>query len=124
MQVAHNLVRNALAHTPAGTPVTVSTGIEAPMGVIRVTDQGPGVDPGDASRIFDRFFQSNRSRTRRSGAGLGLAIVRAIAEALGGSADVESPAGGGAELVVRIPLIGLARYAAELEVPVPSGQRR
>jgi two-component system OmpR family sensor kinase len=122
-QVAHNLVRNALAHTPAGTAVTVATGVEGSMGVIRVVDNGPGIDAHEASRIFDRFYQSDRKRTR-GGAGLGLSIVRAIAEALGGSADVLLPPDGGAELVVRIPLAGLSRYAAVTEPPVRSAQVR
>ncbi len=121
-QVAHNLLSNALAHTPAGTPVTVSTGVDGSMGVLRVVDQGPGIDPKVVSRVFDRFYQSDRSRSR-GGSGLGLSIVRAIAEALGGSAEASSPPGGGAELVVRIPLIGLTRYPAA-EPPVHSAQLR
>ena len=121
-QVAHNLVRNALAHTPPGTAVTVATAVEGGMGLIRVMDDGPGIDPKEAKRIFDRFYQADRSRSRGH-AGLGLSIVRAIAEALGGSADVLSPPEGGAELVVRIPLIGLSRYPAA-EPPVSSVQLR
>jgi len=102
-QVAHNLVRNALAHTPEGTEVTVRTEAEGAMGLLRVTDRGPGFDQADPNRIFDRFYQGNKSRSR-GGTGLGLAIVRAIAEALGGSAAVTTPPEGGAELTVRIPL--------------------
>jgi two-component system OmpR family sensor kinase len=90
-QVAHNLVRNALAHTPAGTTVRVSTGVSGRMGFVEVADDGPGIPPGQANRVFDRFYQADRSRSR-GGTGLGLAIVRAIAEALGGSADVVDPA--------------------------------
>jgi two-component system OmpR family sensor kinase len=90
-QVAHNLVRNALAHTPAGTTVRVSTGVSGRMGFVEVADDGPGIPPGQANRVFDRFYQADRSRSR-GGTGLGLAIVRAIAEALGGSAEVVDPA--------------------------------
>ena len=112
-QVAHNLVGNALAHTPPGTRVTVSTHAERGMGVIRVSDDGPGIDPALAPRIFDRFSRGNPGRTG-PGSGLGLAIVRAIAEALGGSAEVTSPAGGGTSIVVRIPLAPAdVRRAAE-----------
>lgn len=105
-QVAHNLVRNALAHTPAGTTVRVSTGVSGRMGYVEVADNGPGIPPGEAKRVFDRFYQADRSRSG-GGTGLGLAIVRAIAEALGGSAEVVDPAAGGgtgATLRVKIPL--------------------
>ncbi len=125
MQVAHNLVHNAQAHTPAGTAVTVTTEFEGSMGVIRVTDRGPGIDPHQAARIFDRFYQGDRRRSS-GGTGLGLSIVRAIAEALGGSADVRSPQGGGAELIVRIPLAGLTRYSPrdQLQPSARSAQLR
>jgi signal transduction histidine kinase len=73
-------------------------------------------------RIFDRFYQGDRPRTR-GGNGLGLSIVRAIAEALGGSADVLSPAGGGLQAVVRIPLSGLTPYRPAPQ-PQPSAQVR
>jgi two-component system OmpR family sensor kinase len=102
-QVAHNLVRNALMHTPPGTKVVVSTNAEAGMGVIRVTDNGPGIDPAIVSRVFDRFSRGDPARAGQ-GTGLGLAIVRAIAEALGGSADVAPARRGGTSMVVRIPL--------------------
>ena len=102
-QVAHNLVRNALAHTPAGTKVGVSTRAQAGMGVIEVSDNGPGIPPEEAARVFDRFYQGDKSRSG-AGTGLGLAIVHAIAEALGGTAEVRAAAGGGASVVVRIPL--------------------
>jgi two-component system OmpR family sensor kinase len=102
-QVAHNLVRNALAHTPPGTPVRVSTGTTGSMGFIRVADNGPGIPPAVATRVFDRFYQGDPSRSN-AGTGLGLAIVRAIAEASGGSAEVSPTPGHGATLTVSIPL--------------------
>ncbi len=111
-QVAHNLVRNALAHTPAGTEVVVSTGVSESMGFIRVSDNGPGMSPGVASRVFDRFYQGDPSRSA-AGTGLGLAIVRAIAEALHGTAGVGTSPSGGATVLVRIPLA-----AAPLGLPV------
>jgi two-component system OmpR family sensor kinase len=121
-QVAHNLVNNALAHTPPGTVIEVAADADAGMGILRVIDHGPGIAPGDVTRIFDRFYQGDRSRSR-GGTGLGLSIVRAIAEAQGGSAVAVAPAGGGAELLVRIPLLSLQRYPAK-ERPVPSTQLR
>ncbi len=116
-QVAHNLVRNALAHTPPGTDVTVSTGVVQRMGYIKVSDNGPGIRPEVATRVFDRFYQGDPSRSV-SGTGLGLAIVRAIAEALHGSAEVMSASGGGATLLVKIPLA-----AAHSEAAAPSDPR-
>jgi signal transduction histidine kinase len=73
------------------------------MGYIKVTDDGQGIPPAVAGRVFDRFYQGDPSRSA-SGTGLGLAIVRAIAEALHGTAEVATPAQGGASIVVRIPL--------------------
>ena len=115
-QVAHNLVRNALAHTPPNTHVNVSTGVAQQMGYIKVTDNGPGISPDIAPRVFDRFYQGDPSRSA-SGTGLGLAIVRAIAEALGGTAEVISTAGMGATLLVKIPLA-----AAHQEASAPSSK--
>jgi two-component system, OmpR family, sensor kinase len=102
-QVAHNLVRNALAHTPEGTLVTVSSGEKGGQGYLRVSDNGPGISAAHASRVFDRFYQGDPARSG-SGTGLGLAIVRAIAEALGGSAELSTTTGGGVTVVVAIPL--------------------
>jgi two-component system, OmpR family, sensor kinase len=104
-QVAHNLVRNAVAHTPPGTDVHVATGTDGPMGYIVVADNGPGIQRDELPRVFDRFYQADPSRSV-AGTGLGLAIVRAIAEALGGSAEILSTPGPGASLLVRIPLTG------------------
>ena len=109
-QVAHNMVRNALAHTPPGTPVVVTATRQGPMGVMRVEDRGPGLRPEVAARVFDRFYRSDVARST-PGTGLGLSIVRAIAEALGGRADVVSRPGAGAAFEVRVPLAGAARPA-------------
>jgi two-component system OmpR family sensor kinase len=110
-QVAHNLVRNALTHTPPGSTVSVSARAETGMGVLRVTDNGPGLDPAAAARVFDRFYRGDLGRSG-PGTGLGLAIVRAIAVALGGTAEIESGAGGGATVLVRIPLARVPTPAA------------
>jgi two-component system, OmpR family, sensor kinase len=101
-QVAHNLVRNAVAHTPPGTEVRVQTGVDGPMGCVLVADDGPGIPREELPRVFDRFYQGDPSRSV-AGTGLGLAIVRAIAEALGGSAEVLVTPGPGASLLVKIP---------------------
>jgi two-component system, OmpR family, sensor kinase len=129
-QVAHNLVRNAVAHTPPGTEVHVATGVSGPMGYILVADDGPGIRSEELPRVFDRFYQGDPSRSV-AGTGLGLAIVRAIAEALGGSAEVLSTSGPGASLLVKIPLAGTdpdpggssgRDAAAGTDLPLPSPQ--
>ena len=102
-QVAHNLIRNALTHTPVGTAVGVHVGVAGDMGVLQVRDEGPGIAPEEAARVFDRFYRADRARTG-GGSGLGLSIVRAIAEALGGTAEVAPGGGPGTTFVVRIPL--------------------
>ena len=102
-QVAHNLVRNALAHTPAGTPVRVEVTAHGGMGRLTVSDEGPGLDGVAQARVFDRFYRGDVARTGE-GTGLGLAIVRAIAEALSGTASVRSEPGAGATFIVEVPL--------------------
>jgi two-component system OmpR family sensor kinase len=118
-QVAHNLVRNALAHTPPGTVVQVSAGAAGTMGYIRVADNGPGIARAEARRVFDRFYQADPSRSSE-GTGLGLAIVRAIAEALGGWAEVSPTPGGGATLTVTIPLDSAHAAGGAATSPAPT----
>jgi two-component system, OmpR family, sensor kinase len=93
-QVLTNLLTNARRHTPPGTTVTVSVSRE-PTGVrLRVADDGPGIPEELRARVFERFTRADSSRTRDSGgAGLGLALVQAIAAAHGGPAYVESRPG-------------------------------
>ena len=73
--------------------------------MLEVEDDGPGIAPEDAERIFERFYRSEASRSREfGGAGLGLSIVAAVAVAHGGSARLEVAPSGGARFVVRIPV--------------------
>jgi two-component system OmpR family sensor kinase len=104
-QVATNLVQNALRHTPAGTPVEVRVGVQGSSAILAVRDEGPGLSPEHAARIFERFYRADPSRSRESGGtGLGLSIVKSIAEAHGGRARVETAPGRGATFVVVLPL--------------------
>lgn len=102
-----NLVSNALAYTPAGGSVTVSVEPAGPEVLLRVQDTGQGIRPEDLPRVWDRFFRAERSRTRTTesadGAGLGLAIVRGIAEAHGGHVEVESTPDRGSTFSLRFP---------------------
>jgi signal transduction histidine kinase len=87
LQLASNLLDNALRHTPAGTTVTIALHGEAGSAVLTVSDDGPGVPPEDRARLFQRFSRSERSRSS-SGHGLGLALVSAIAQAHRGTASL------------------------------------
>ncbi len=104
-QVADNLLSNARLHTPAGTPVRVRVRADGADAVLEVEDEGPGIPPEDAERIFERFYRAEGSRSREfGGAGLGLSIVDAVAHAHGGTARCEPAPSGGARFVVQIPL--------------------
>ncbi len=93
-QVLTNLLANARTHTPGGTTVTLSLGTESGTAVIRVHDDGPGIDPSVRDDLFARFARADRSRARKTGGtGLGLSIAKAIADAHRGSLSVESEPG-------------------------------
>ena len=102
-QVLHNLIANALRHTPPGGSVTVSA--EALAGGVRlvVADTGEGIAPEDLARVFDRFYRGDKARARgRGGSGLGLAITKAFIEAMGGTVVAESQVGVGSSFTVML----------------------
>jgi two-component system OmpR family sensor kinase len=108
-QVVTNLVANALSHTPAGTTVTVRVGLAGgDRAVLEVCDDGPGVPAEHASRIFERLYRADPSRTRATGggSGLGLAIVAAIVRQHGGRVELLETPGGGATFRVDLPAVG------------------
>ncbi len=102
-QMVHNLVGNALAHTPAGTPIEVRVTAEDGRAVLVVQDHGPGMDPEQAERAFDRFYRGT-SAGRGQGSGLGLFIVASLARSFGGDVSVDSTPGSGCAFVVALPL--------------------
>jgi two-component system OmpR family sensor kinase len=107
-QVLGNLVNNALVHTPAGTPVTVWVGAEGESAVIEVSDEGPGLTPEAAARVFERFYRTDTARARaHGGVGLGLSIVASLAAAHGGRATVTTTPGEGATFRVVFPLLAV-----------------
>ena len=119
-QVLVNLVGNALAHTPPRTPVTVRLHTERGLAVVEVRDEGPGLAPADASRVFERFYRADVARSRaQGGSGLGLSIVRAVVEAHGGRVGVRSTPGSGASFVVEVPLAAAGRPVSA-GTPAPS----
>lgn len=103
-QVVANLVDNATRMVGEGGTVTVELAEADGLAVLSVTDDGPGVPAEDLPNLFDRFYRSDWSRTRTSGgAGLGLAIVRAIVTAHAGTIEAENLAEGGSRFTVRLP---------------------
>jgi len=90
-QVIANLLTNALRHTPAGSPVSVRLSAADGSAVLEVADEGPGLTPEQALRVFDRFYRADASRSRDSaGSGLGLSIVAGLMAAHGGAVDVRT----------------------------------
>ena len=94
-----NLVRNAIQASPADGTVAVEVGQSAEIAAIRVLDEGPGLEPEDREKVFDAFFT-----TRVSGTGLGLALVRRVAEEHGGQVELRNRPTTGAEAILRLPL--------------------
>jgi two-component system, OmpR family, sensor kinase len=104
-QVLDNLLANARAHTPAGTPVSVELRRVDSRAQVTVADHGPGLTDEQATRVFERFYRTDDSRSRSSGgAGLGLSIVAAVTELHGGTAEARPTPGGGATFVITLPL--------------------
>lgn len=129
-----NLVVNAVKFTPRGGSVAISwRASEADKTVrIAVADTGPGIDPAEHQRIFDRFYQVHGGDTRPyGGVGIGLSLAKEIAELHGGSIGVDSSLGHGCEFWIELPwpavepapiapIARIAPSAIEAELPLPS----
>jgi two-component system OmpR family sensor kinase len=114
-QVASNLVRNALVHTPPGTPVEIRVSGTRDRAVLEISDRGQGMPPEVADRAFERFFRADPARSRhRGGSGLGLSIVQATVVALGGSVGLETQEGQGTTIRVELPRDGGQRAPQSL----------
>lgn len=107
-QILGNLLDNALRHTPRGGAVTLTCGRTGPWVEYTVADDGAGIPPEHLPHLFDRFYRVDSARDRGTGgSGIGLAIVKALAEAHGGSVTAASPGPGrGATFRVRLPIAG------------------
>jgi two-component system sensor histidine kinase BaeS len=115
LQVASNLVENALRETPAGGSVSVS----AEPGVLVVSDTGPGIPAEDLEHAFERFYLYDKiGKDRPVGSGLGLAIVKQLTTAMGGDVRIASGPGGTTFTVVLRPQL---RGVDHLEVGAPQG---
>lgn len=117
-QVLINLIENALKYSPAESPISVSAwkvkrGVIEGLAqhdhiILEVADHGVGIKPGDETRIFEKFYRSDIAQQVASGAGLGLAICRAIVLAHGGQISVKNRSGGGAAFQFALPIEGQA----------------
>ncbi len=133
MQVFTNLTDNALTHTPSGGRVHLTVKQHGDKAVeVLVQDTGKGIAETELSRIFERFYQVDKSRSRRDGrrgSGLGLAIVRELVEAHGGLIQARSAKGQGSLFIVRLPITNLpegstiARRPGQVSAPPAAGPK-
>ncbi len=110
-QMMLNLIDNALKYTAAGGRIEVRVERQQQLARVRVKDSGIGIGPDDLPHIFERFYRAEKSRTRSGnidGCGLGLPIVKWVAETHGGWVEVSSQPGQGSDFVVNLPLVGVA----------------
>jgi signal transduction histidine kinase len=91
LQVGRGLVENALRHTPSGTPIRIRVRGDSDQAVLEIQDGGPGIPPEHLAHVFERFYRIEGAQA--SGSGLGLAIARELAQAMGGTLEVESRPG-------------------------------
>jgi signal transduction histidine kinase len=102
-QVVTNLLANALKFTPAGGRVTLTIQTDGEDAVLEVVDTGPGVPPAEQSLVWERFYRGQAGRAT-GGSGIGLAVVKELVAAHGGTVALHSPPAGGAAFEVRLPV--------------------
>ena len=104
VQIVHNLLDNAIKFSPDGMPVEAAVGFRGGRPVLTISDRGPGVPRSERDKIFQRFYQVDRSRSKaRPGTGLGLAIVKHLALLHRAQIEVEGESGTGAVFRVVFP---------------------
>lgn len=103
-RIVDNLVANAFLHNRTGTTLTVSLKVQDSGGVIiTFTDNGEGMDEQTAGRLFERYFRGTDSESRAEGTGLGMAVSKALAEALGASIELNTRIGEGTSIRISWP---------------------
>jgi signal transduction histidine kinase/ActR/RegA family two-component response regulator len=118
-QVLYNLISNALKFTEAGW-VKLSVRRRGDQVEFTVADTGPGINPGEIDRLFEKFVQADSTATRRhEGVGLGLAISRDLCQLMGGSLVAQSGPGEGSRFIATLPLARLPAPARAPEPPAP-----
>jgi two-component system sensor histidine kinase KdpD len=120
-QVLINLLENAAKYTPDNTPIGISARFQRNQVIVEVADRGPGIPEGDEERVFEKFYRGPAATTgERRGAGLGLAICRAILTAHGGTIKAENRPGGGARFWFSLPIVGTPPKVAAEEPAEPA----
>jgi len=102
--IVRNLVENAVNYSPEGAEVRLGAAQENGSYTITVADSGPGIPNEDLTRVFERFYRVDKSRSRPGGTGLGLAIVKHLVELHGGEAIAENRTEGGAVFTIKLPV--------------------
>lgn len=97
-----NILENAVKYSAEGSVVEISLAKDSSEAIVKISDNGPGIDKDDLGRIFDRFYRADISRSS-DGTGLGLSISKAIAEAHGGRIRAESEPGRGSSFFIVLP---------------------
>ena len=119
LRIGRSLIENALRHTPPGTNVEVAAVASPERALLLVRDDGPGVDPAEAERVFERFYRARGPAAH--GSGLGLAIAREVAGLMEGELEL-STADGWTTFVLRLALADEQPFSRENE-PVPALDR-
>jgi two-component system sensor histidine kinase KdpD len=123
-RILANLLSNALRHSPPDKPPVITASEHAGTVEVRVIDHGPGIPVSDRDRVF-LPFQRLGDRDNGTGVGLGLALSRGLAEAMGGSLDPDTTPGGGLTMVLRLPATDAAQVADyEGQVADPAALQR
>jgi len=125
-QIVMNLLSNALKYTPTGGRIDLTVGGDGRMGRLTVADTGAGMSPYMIERVFDLFFQGERTLDRAGGGlGIGLTLVRRLAEQHGGRVEVQSPGPGrGSTVIVELPQVAEPHAVASAAAPPHAIPRR